>query len=80
MSSRGEVLSEEISTDSGGMRSNMSFFLEILESLSLDMLDSIFLDWIWPFAWVYFVLVADPPLCTVWDPRHTRGPPTLHRS
>jgi hypothetical protein len=67
MSSRGEVLSEEISAgvnspqavveaDWGGMRSNMSFFLEILGSLCLDMLDGIFLDWIWRFAWTYEAL------------------------
>jgi hypothetical protein len=39
------------------MRSNTSFFLEILESLCLDILDGIFLDWIWPVAWIYLVLV-----------------------
>jgi hypothetical protein len=49
-------LSEEISADSGSLRSNTSFFLEILVSLCPDMLDSIFLDWIWPFAWTYEAL------------------------
>jgi hypothetical protein len=41
----------------GSMRSNTSFFLDMLESLCLDILDGIILDWIWPFAWAYFVLV-----------------------
>jgi hypothetical protein len=72
MSSRGEVLSEKISAGmnapqaevdvcSGSMRSNTSFFLEILEGLCLDILDSVFLDWIWPFGWAYSVLVASAP-------------------
>jgi hypothetical protein len=38
------------------MRSNTSFFLEILESLCLDILDGIFLDWICPFVWAYEAL------------------------
>jgi hypothetical protein len=39
--------------DSGSMHSNRSFFLDILESLWLDILDGIVLDWICPFAWAY---------------------------
>ena len=56
MSSRGEVLSEEISADSGSLRSNTSFFLDVLGSLCLDVLDGIVLDWIWPVAWAYEAL------------------------
>jgi hypothetical protein len=33
------------------MRSSLSFFLEILECLCLDILDGIVLDWICPFEW-----------------------------
>jgi hypothetical protein len=38
------------------MRSNTSFFLDMLESLCLDILDGMFLDWICPFAWAYEAL------------------------
>ena len=42
--------------DLGGVRSDTSFFLEVLESLWLDTLESIFLDWNWPFEWTYEAL------------------------
>jgi hypothetical protein len=49
-----------VEVGSGCMRSDTSFFLDILESLCPDILDGIFLDWIWPFAWTYFVdIVAE---------------------
>ena len=33
------------------MRSNTSFFLDVLACLCLDVLDGIALDWIWPVVW-----------------------------
>ncbi len=51
----------EVEVDTGSPRGRMSFFLDILGSLCLVILDSIGLDWIWPFAWAYFVLVASAP-------------------
>jgi hypothetical protein len=39
------------------MRGNTSFFLDVLASLCLDILDGLILDWISPIALIYFVLV-----------------------
>ena len=57
-SARGRLL---LRVGSDSMRSDTSLFLGILESVCLGIMDSILLDWIWPFAWAYFVLVGDYP-------------------
>ena len=62
----------EMEVGSDSVRGSASFFLDILESLCLAILDGIGLGWIWPFAWAYFVSVADLPLCTFWDLHPTR--------
>jgi hypothetical protein len=63
----------EVEVNTGSLRGRPGVILDILGSLCLIILDSIGLDWIWPFAWTYFVLVADPPLCTSWDLRLQRS-------